>query len=359
VRLVVDGIIFQQQAVGGIRRLHAEVLTRLPSEVDLRLVTEGALEGELPAALNPRRIPSMEDVLRPGRLWGGAVPRATSAVRRWAFGPGDGDVFESTYYTRPPEWAGAEVVWVYDMIHEQFADAYTRPRDDQLRAAKREAVEHADAVIAISRVTADDLQEIYGIDLRDRIHVIPLAPVVRPMPATDAAEPYLLHVGGRVGYKAFLDLLTAYASWPGREHVRLVAAGRPWTDEEQAAIARLGVAERVMVVEQPDDVTLGALYADAAALVHPSHAEGFGLTVLEAMAAGVPVVAARLPVTREVGGDAPFWYALGDTEGVHAALDQALVADDARLAAGRERAAGYTWEATATAAVEVFRSVAP
>ncbi len=108
VHLVVDGIVFQQQAHGGIRRLHGEVLTRLPGDTDLRLVTEGPIEGELPAGLPRRRIPSMVDVLRPGRLWAPLVPRATRAVRAWAFGPGDGAVFQSTYYTRPPEWAGEE-----------------------------------------------------------------------------------------------------------------------------------------------------------------------------------------------------------------------------------------------------------
>jgi glycosyltransferase involved in cell wall biosynthesis len=359
VRLLVDGIIFQQQRFGGIRRLHGEVLTRLPSEVDLRVVTEGPIEGELPVGLPRRRIPSMVDLLRPGRLWGPLVPRATAAARRWAYGDGEGDVFWSTYYTRPPEWSGAEVVWVYDMIHERFAEEYGRDRDDELRRRKREAVDHADAVIAISRATADDLQATYGIDLGDRLSVVPLAPVVLGVPSTTAGEPYLLHVGGRAGYKGFLALLRAYATWPGRHDVRLLAAGGPWTEDEEQAIAALGLADRVSVVVEPNDRRLGELYAGAAAFVHPSRAEGFGLIVLEAMAAGVPVVAARLAVTQEVGGDIPFWFELDDDEGLHAALDQALATDGARRDAGRARAAGYNWEVTAAGAVAALRSVAP
>jgi glycosyltransferase involved in cell wall biosynthesis len=359
VQLVVDGIIFQQQAFGGIRRLHGEVLTRLPFDIDLRLVVEGALEGELPVGLPRRRIPAMVDVLRPGRLWAPVVPRATEAVRRRAFGTGEGALFQSTYYTRRPDWAGAEVTWVYDMIHERFADRYQRDRDDDLRARKRAAVAHADAVIAISQATADDVQDVYGLDLGDRLHVVPLAPVVLEMPTTGGGEPYLLQVGGRHGYKGFGALLAAYAAWPGRDEVALVAAGRAWTEDEERAIAELGVADRVRVVADPDDRALGTLYGGAAALVQPSEAEGFGLTVLEGMAAGLPVVAARVPVTEEVGGDVPFWYELGDVESLHAALDQALAADEARRAAGRRRAAGYSWELTAADAVRVFRQVAP
>jgi glycosyltransferase involved in cell wall biosynthesis len=251
------------------------------------------------------------------------------------------------------------VVWVYDMIHERFADQYTRDRDDDLRRRKREAVEHADAVIAISQATADDLQTVYGIDLGDRLSVVPLAPVVLEVPSTSVGEPYLLHVGGRAGYKGFLALLRAYATWPGRRDVRLVAAGSAWTDDEERAIAELGVADRVSVVVEPNDRALGELYAGAAALVHPSRAEGFGLIVLEAMAAGVPVVAGRLAVTHEVGGDVPFWYDLDDDEGLHVALDRALAADDARRAAGRSRAAAYNWEVTAAGAVDALRRVAP
>ena len=220
VQLVIDGVIFQQQAFGGIRRLHTEVLTRLPSDIELRLVTEGRIEGDLPPGLPRRRIPAMVDVLRPGRLWAPVVPRATRAVRRLAFGTGEGSVFQSTYYTRAPDWAGAEVVWVYDMIHERYADRYTRQRDDELRARKREAVAHADAVIAISRATADDVQAVYGVDLADRLHVVPLAPVVLSTPPATTREPYLLHVGGRAGYKRFDTLLEAYAAWPGRHDLR-------------------------------------------------------------------------------------------------------------------------------------------
>jgi glycosyltransferase involved in cell wall biosynthesis len=166
-------------------------------------------------------------------------------------------------------------------------------------------------------------------------------------------------VGGRAGYKGFATLLEAYATWSGREEVSLIAAGRPWTPDEERALHELGVADRVRLVAEPDDRELAELYAAPGVLVQPSEAEGFGLTVLEAMAAGRAVAAARIPPTEEVGGEVPFWFEPGDVEGLHAALDLALAADEDRRAAGRRRAAGFSWDATADATYDVLRSVAP
>lgn len=362
--LTVDGAIFGRPEMGGIRRLHTEVLRRIPAlaaDVEIRLITEGRTAGPLPThpRIHRRRLPAMERALRPGRLWRPLVPGATRATRRLAAGRGAGAIWHATYYARPVTWRGAEVVTVYDMIHERRSADYDRPQDEALRAAKRAAVEHADAVIAISRATADDLEDVYGLALGDRLHVVPLAPTRLAAGDPIVDRPYLLHVGGRAGYKGFAGLLAAYARWPGRHDVSLVSAGRPWTDDERRAITALGLSDRVQVVIHPDDDELGALYANAAALVQPSAAEGFGLTVVEAMAAGCPVVAARIPVTVEVGGDVPVYVEPGDVDALPAALDEAVGLDEARRAAGRAHVERYSWDATAAATLEIYRSIAP
>ena len=365
-RLVVDGAVFQQQAAGGVARVHAELLPRLCAEdpeLRVRLVTEGSLSHPLPRhpSIRSVRLPAMQRVLRPGRVWGDHVDRATATQRRVAFGSGKGRIWHSTHYSTPEAWAGRQVVTVYDLIHERRPDLYRKAHDDRYRAAKRAAVESADAVIAISRTTADDVAEWYGPAAAERTTVVPLAPgaAFTPGPAPGCAEPYLLHVGGRFGHKAFDWLLRAYAAWPGRADVGLVTVGRAWNEDEQALLQELGLTERVRRLDPVPDDELVRLYRGASALIQASIEEGFGLPVVEAMAVGCPVVARRLPATEEVAGEVPV-YVDDDVASVGAAFDEvtAGLAED-RLADGRRMARALSWEAAAAATVAVYRSLEP
>src|SRR5690606_6739659 len=106
---------------------------------------------------------------------------------------------------------------------------------------------------------------------------------------------HLLYVGDAEPRKDLPTLLAAYARYraAAADPLPLVLAG--------TASAR---APGVRVVERPGPHELAGLYAHAAALVHPSRHEGFGLTVLEAVRAGAPVIAADVPAVREVAGGA-------------------------------------------------------
>jgi len=105
---------------------------------------------------------------------------------------------------------------------------------------------------------------------------------------------------------------------------------------------------------------LPALYAGAAAFCFPSFEEGFGLPVLEAMAAGAPVVTSSGTATADVAGDAALLVDPRDVSGLAAAL--ARVLDDPSLAtalrsAGRQRAAEHRWSVAAAQTLDVYRSV--
>ena len=100
-----------------------------------------------------------------------------------------------------------------------------------------------------------------------------------------------------------------------------------------------------------DKDELAGLYRGAAALVLPSRYEGFGLPVLEAMASGLPVVAADEPALREVAGDAAV-YSDGD---LAAAIRIALADRDRLVAAGLERAKAFSWDETARRTLALYR----
>jgi len=104
-----------------------------------------------------------------------------------------------------------------------------------------------------------------------------------------------------------------------------------------------------------------ALLSGATALAYPSLYEGFGFPVLEAFAAGVPVLTSDVSSLPEVAGDAAVLVDPGDVDAVAAALTELIVDEDLRAvlsAAGLARAAGFTWEATARATASVLHQAA-
>jgi glycosyltransferase involved in cell wall biosynthesis len=108
-------------------------------------------------------------------------------------------------------------------------------------------------------------------------------------------------------------------------------------------------------------VSLGTVYAMADALVFPSLVEGFGLPILEAMAAGTPVIASDASVMPEVAGDAALYFAPDDPSALaahlHALASQPELA--ARLrAAGLARATTFSWDRAARATLDLYRTVA-
>jgi alpha-1,3-rhamnosyl/mannosyltransferase len=171
---------------------------------------------------------------------------------------------------------------------------------------------------------------------------LPLVPRDRPVE-------HFLYVGDNEPRKNVGALLAAYARYRAQdsEPLALVLAGGAGVGGAPGVRAETGVG--------PD--RLATLYAGAAALVHPSLYEGFGMTILEAMAAGVPVIAADSPGVREVAGDAAAYADPNDPSGFAAAM-AASARDGAlrdRLAArGRERAAEFSWAASARAHVEAY-----
>jgi glycosyltransferase involved in cell wall biosynthesis len=235
-------------------------------------------------------------------------------------------------------WAPVpQVVTILDLAFERLPGHFDRRFRIYAHHRHRAAARAARAVICISETTAADVRALWGVPA-DRVVVAPLGPGQElRVDQSGAAPRHFLYVGDGEPRKNLPVLLAAYGSY--RQQVanplELVVAG-------SASAAGQGVR----MERSPSSQRLAELYAGAAALVHPSLYEGFGLTPLEAMTLGTPVLAARSPGVTEVCADAALYAEPQDVCSFTAAMikidgDPSLRRD--LSIRGAARAAEFSW----------------
>jgi len=264
-------------------------------------------------------------------------------------------------------------------LHDALPLTHPEWCNPRLRGVKnwlqRKAAQKADHVIALSHFAVDELVASFGIDAR-RITVVPCgvdeawlqAPDPGAVAATLAANGlrpgYFLFVGTLQPRKNIERLLDAYLALPAivRAARQLVIVGRAGARAE-APLRRMAAARRngagVVWLNRLDDAArLRHVYAGAGVFVFPSLYEGFGIPVVEAFAAGVPVLASNTTSLPEVTAGAAVEVDPLDTGAIADAM-LALVRQPrlrARcIAAGRARAAQLTWSATARQTAAIYR----
>lgn len=239
------------------------------------------------------------------------------------------------------------VLTVYDMIHEKFPQFFSS--SDPTADLKRRAVLRADLVLCISESTKRDLIA-YVPEAESKAIVTLLGFDRLPMavvPAADA-QPYLLYVGERRGYKNFEGFIRAFASSPRlvQDFVVCCFGGGPARDEEMGLIAQLGLGEGAVTFIGGSDEVLGEAYRQAAAFVYPSLYEGFGIPPLESMAFSCPVAASNRSSIPEVCGDAASYFDPEDTESIRTTIEDLVydsAAREAQAERGRNRLAQFSW----------------
>ena len=229
-----------------------------------------------------------------------------------------------------------QVITVHDLAFEALPDAFDPRFRRYARLVHRHAARHAAGVIVPSAATKAELEQRWGV--RHAV-VAPHGPGQR-LDVTRGEPRHFLYVGDAEPRKDVPTLLEAYAAYRNAadQPLELILAGRG----HHAARGHEGV----QVVEEPDTTRLADLHAHARALVHPSRHEGFGLTILEALGAKTPVIAADTPAVREVAGDRARYVPPGDA----AALAAALAAPPPAPGAALEQ----TWRSSALAHIAAY-----
>lgn len=214
------------------------------------------------------------------------------------------------------------VVTIHDLIFERHPEFYHAPDVAICRKKFRHAAQVADRVIAISRRTADDLREIYGIpDEKIRIVYQGCSPLFFHTPDPEAVAAnrrrygnYIIGVGTIESRKNQMLTLRALAQLPA--DVNLVLVGRQTAYAKLIAdeARKLGLADRLTMLSSVTMAQIPALYAGAVIAAYPSFYEGFGIPMLEALACGTPLVAATGSCLEEAGGPGAFYVAPTDVD---------------------------------------------
>ena len=289
----------------------------------------------------------------------GVDPRQHLAMRtylkRWPC-----DLYHYPHYDLPSLSPHRNIITVHDLKFLRFPHLLaSRARAVYVQAALRLAVRRAERILVVSESTRDDLVQQLGVpaDRIDPVHIAP-APLCDPDATRLAAlhlEPgFLLCVAERRKHKNVAGLIRAYdALRRVRQRVPpLVIVGHRYRDydEPERLVAELQLREHVRFVDGATDATLSALYHHARMFVLPSLYEGFGIPILEAMRAGVPVITSDVSSMPEVAGGAALLVDPQSPESITRAMCELL--DDPRLGAdlamrGRRRADQFSWTETA------------
>jgi glycosyltransferase involved in cell wall biosynthesis len=279
------------------------------------------------------------------------------------------DVVHGTNFVVPPARRAARVLTVHDLTTVRFpamCDDYTLTFPEQARRAIRAGA----WVHTPSAFVRDEVVELLGAD-PERVRAVHHGiPPLRPAGESGSdyagvdrvtAGPYVLAMGTIEPRKDLASLVRAFDQVAGHHsELSLVLAGRPgWAMENfEAAVGASRWRERVVRLGYVNEPQRSRLLRGATLVAYPSLYEGFGFPPLEAMAAGVPVVATTAGALPEVIAEGAELVSPGDADALAAAIERLVVDDGERaalVARGRRRIGAFSWDECAAGLAALYR----
>jgi len=246
-------------------------------------------------------------------------------------------------------------------FHDLFVlsgDYSTREFRERFALQAREAAAAADLIIAVSRFTASQVKNLLGVN-PERIRVVHHGVTPRILPNVPR-ENIVLCVGAIQRRKNQATLVRAFGSLPSDWTLVLAGSQGYQASEALREVANNPCVDRIVITGYVSDAELGSLYARARIFAFPSLDEGFGMPVLEAMAAGVPVVAGNRSALPEVCGQAALLIDPESEEQLAAALNRIASDEDTAgglVRAGINHARTYEWQAAVEKTAAVYQEV--
>jgi O-antigen biosynthesis alpha-1,2-mannosyltransferase len=295
---------------------------------------------------------------RPHRFWRSRGTPLPENVRRRILleplGPRRADLFHGLNQ-RLPRLPLRRAVTTFHDLFVMTGDYSTPEFRARFTEQARDAAARSDAIITVSAFTKSQVVDLLGVPA-DRVHVVHHG--TRPLDFPSVTrEQVVLNVGAIQKRKNIARLVEAFETLDGRW--RLVLAGSAGYGSEKILqrIERSPARERISVLGYVTPADLAAWYARAAIFAFPSLDEGFGMPLLEAMAAGTPILTSNRSALPEVAGDAAILASPEDVEQIAAELRR--LAEDADLRQklvrrGFARARLFSWESAVRETWQVY-----
>jgi glycosyltransferase involved in cell wall biosynthesis len=360
IRVMYDEQIFLLQEYGGISRYFTELIKAFEANPDLGVQPVLASDFVLNKYLLTETKSLTVNYIR-SKIFAAFLLFLRMALKRKTKEPAD--IVHHTFYL--PGFFGRfrgtlKAVTLFDMIPEN-TDSQGRFWNPHF--AKKGNLANADLVFSISESSTKDMRKEYGFELRVVTTYLGVGSEYSPnLSRLDwQSEKYFLFVGNRAGYKDFDLAIRAFATvtkdYP-EVCLQLVGGGKVKSSEKKLA-AELGVGGLISHRSvKPDE--LPNVYANALALVYPSRYEGFGLPLAEAMASGVPIIAADTPINNEIASRSASFFPIGSQSALANLMFQVIINPESfrdKIEEGKKRALDFTWHSCAEQTAAEYRKL--
>jgi glycosyltransferase involved in cell wall biosynthesis len=365
-RLAIDGRVLSDE-YHGIGRLAEMLLRQLVDQSDFEVVVF------VRPGQRSRRF-DLDELIEGSGYARAAFDLPLTSPMQWLSWPGAlrkvrAEVFLSLYSLGAPLFGGRRrFAFIHDCIMEAESRFAPDRRTRLLYMLHTALVAHRSHVLTRSAASARDIERFYRVRVPEW-QIIPGgvdatfgtdAAARRRISGADVPGKYFLQVGARRPHKNVAVLVGALTHLPEDYHLVLVGTIDDRFSDPVPQLARsLGVADRIRHLPSVSEPDLHSLYAGATTLAFPSFIEGLGLPLLEAMAAGVPVVASDIPVFREIAGDAAVLVPPEDPRAWAAAIMRLAEPRhrEALIVAGRKQVQSATWDVATARLLAALRRV--
>ncbi|AFY73436.1 glycosyltransferase [Synechococcus sp. PCC 7502] len=286
------------------------------------------------------------------------------------------DIIHGTNYLVYPFKRSLKILNIYDLTFIKYPE-YVDAVVGKYFAVVKQCLTWTDLIISSSESIKQDIIEYLSFPA-ERIHVTPLASrynhkfienfkpeiLTSSFANYDFTKPYILFVSTIEPRKNIKALITAFNSLKQKykiEHNLVLIGQKGWNYTPIfEAIANSAYTHNIYHLDYLSDELVAAFYAKADVFVYPSHYEGFGLPILEAMTLGAPVITSNVSSMPEVGGNAAVLIDPNNSEELAESILKVISDRNFRnelITKGQERAKAFSWEKTALATLEGYQKV--
>lgn len=282
----------------------------------------------------------------------------------------------TNYVSLPTSPSSKVALIVYDLGFIDHPDFTEQKNLTYLESFSTKSIRSADLIITISEFTKKRIKELFP-HITCPIIVTPIPPVSPPPYPLEKESSilkkfslnrhkYILYLGTIEPRKNLKNLIIAYSLLPEKirsTHPLVLAGGKGWKDEEirQAISEYQSKGYNIITTGYITDEEKAVLYNNTACFTLPSHYEGFGMPILEAMQYSAPVAISDIPVFHEVAGQAAVYFNQDDPDSIAREISRLI--DDTKL---RQKLAKqqvkeltkYSWESNANLVVDAFQALA-